>query len=159
MGVSDASVAAGSRLGVIGVRVDRAASALPQTGSTAIFTVNTGGVLITSLIGKVATAFGATVTNLKLQYTPSGGAATDLYTNVVVTSAAAGRTLTPNAAIGSALVLGAAGHLAGAPLPGGSGLYLPAGSLTMVTDASNTGTIGWQLTYIPYDVGATVTAA
>ncbi len=147
------------RKALFGLKVDRAASALPQTGSTAIYTVSGGGVLITSLLGRVVTALGATVTNLKLQFTPSGGAATDLYANVAVTSAAAGRTITPNAAIGSALVLGAAGHLAGAPIPGASGLFLPAGSLAMVTDANDTGTLQWSLTYVPLDDGAVVAAA
>lgn len=147
------------RAGSLGLRIDRAASALPQTGSTAIYTVSGGGVIITSLLGRVVAALGATVTNLKLQHTPAGGAATDLYANVAVASAAAGRTVTPPAAIGGALVLGAAGLNAGAPFPGAGGLFVPAGVLAMVTDANDTGTLQWTLTYIPLDDGATVAAA
>jgi hypothetical protein len=40
-----------------------------------------------------------------------------------------------------------------------SGVIVPIGTLDWLTSASTTGAIKWSLTYVPFDNGATVTAA
>jgi len=60
------------------------------------------------------------------------------------------------AALGSALV---ATSSYAALLPSLPGLVIPIGALAMVTDASNTGQIQWDLTWIPLDDGAQLVAA
>lgn len=137
-----------------GQRVDKAAGLLPQTTTATLFTVAGGRVLITSVVGNVTVATGATATNLKLTSTPTAGTAVDFATNVSVASKEAGSHLLANLVTIGALTVVNAGA---AVVPGGSsGLLVPPGVISWTTDANNTGQIKWSLTYIPFDDGSTV---
>lgn len=141
----------------LGQYVDRATATLPQTASGNIFTVTGGAVILTSLVGRVTTAIGGTATNLKVTYTPTVGSASDIAANVAVTSKPVGTALTLPGTLGSALVAGATGAYGPVAAPGL--LILPAGTMSITTDASTTGSVRWTLTYVPFDAGAAVAAA
>lgn len=147
--------------GIIGVRVDRATSTLPQSTTVGIFTIAGGRVLVTSLVGEVTTAIGAgTTPDGKLIYNPTAaGTSFDLCTAVSLASDAvgqqyyiAGNVATP----GALLVAGAVGQ---ANPVFAQALLLSEGAIEFNMDESVTGAIQWSLSYIPYDDGATVTAA
>lgn len=141
---------------VLGLKVSRATATLPQTAQAAIFTVSTGRVIVTSLVGTVTTATGATATNLSVIGNPTTG--TDVVLASVVASASKeiGSTFTLPVTFGSALQVQNAG---GAGTPLGTGFVLNPGTLDILTSASNTGSIRWDVTYLPLDDGASITAA
>lgn len=148
----------------LGIKVSKAAFTLPATTSTAIFTVSGGRVLITSLVGEVTTVLGATATNLNVTLDPTGAnAVADLAAATAVTSDAVGTLYTVTGAPADLLSAAAVGntqapnYVAG-PIVG-HGFIVPAGSILLKTSATNTGATKWDLTYVPYDDGASVAAA
>jgi hypothetical protein len=154
--VSVLNPAAGLKKSVLGVSVARATATLPATTQGAIFTVAGGRVLVTSLIGTVTTAIQNQACTLKITGNPTAGTDVDLATATAVTAKEVGSIITLPAAAGGAVVVANAG---GALVPIGSGLVLNAGTLDIVTSATNTGSVKWDLTYVPIDDGASVTAA
>lgn len=148
----------GVRGASLGIRVDRATAALPQTATGSIFTVSGGRIVVTSLVGEVTTVLGAVVTTLAVVSTPTTGAATTLASVTAVTSAAVGSWFTLPATLGSALVFTAvAGAVA---LPSlALGLLVPVGAVQLTASASDTGSVKWSMTYVPFDDAATVVAA
>lgn len=148
--------AGGLKSAVLGVSVSRATATLPATTQAAIFTISTGRVLVTSLVGTVTVATGATATNLKITGNPATGTDVDIAANVAAASKEVGSMFTLPATFGGALVVNNAG---GAPLQLGVGVILNPGTLDLVTSATNTGSVRWDLTYVPIDDGASVTAA
>lgn len=140
-----------------GTKVDRATATLPQTAQAAIFTVSGGRVLITGLVGEVTTVMGATATNLKVTSNPTTGTDVDLAANAAVTSKEVGSLITLPAATGSALVVKNGGG--GGQFPSHNPYVVPIGTIDLVTDASDTGSVKWSLTYVSLDNGASVAAA
>lgn len=150
----------------LGARVTKAAFTLPQTASTAMFTVTGGKVAITSLVGTVTTALGATATNLNVTYTPTSGANGDLAAATVCTSDIVGTLYTIT---GVAADLMSAQKVGGTEVP--SHVYAPTptfltgslvvtpGQLFLKSSANNTGATSWVLTYVAIDDGAAVVAA
>jgi hypothetical protein len=137
-----------------GPTVVRAAAVLPATATTAYFTIVTGNVLITSIVGQVTTVMSGTATNLKLNVlsTATTGNA-DICANVAVTSLAVGSFFTiPSIGSGNAATVGVA------PVQNNEFVVGP-GSIRAITDATNTGAMKWYLNYIPLDPGAYVAAA
>ena len=112
--------------------------------------------MVTSLVGTVTTATGATATNLKVTGNPTVGTDVDIAANVSVASKEIGSVIALNATFGGALVVNNAG---GAPSALGVGFILNPGTLDLVTSATNTGSIKWDITYIPLDSGASISAA
>ena len=141
---------------LLGLKVARATATLPQTAQAAIFTVATGRVIVTSLVGTVTTATGATATNLSVIGNPTTGTDVVLASTVASASKEIGATFTLPVTFGSALQVQNAG---GAGLPLGTGFVLNPGTLDILTSASNTGSIKWDITYVPLDDGASITAA
>lgn len=148
----------------LGRKVSKAAFTLPASTSTEIFTVAGGRVLITSLVGEVTTVLGGTATSLNVTLDPTGAnAVADLAAATVVTSDAVG---TLYSVTGAPLDLLSAAAVGNTQLPNyvasvlvGRGFVVPAGSILLKTSATNTGATKWDLTYIPYDDGASVVAA
>lgn len=141
-----------------GVKVQRATAALPQTAAGALFTVTGGKVLVTSLIGEVTTVIQTQADNTKLTFDPTdAGATQDLCAVLDVTADAVGTlysvTGTPATAMQDALNF----------LPPNKGLAQPIvlkpGSILLDCAASNTGSVKWDLCYVPLDNGASVAAA
>lgn len=135
-----------------GPTVLRAAAVLPATATGALFSVVGGNVIITNLVGQVATAMSATATNLKLNVlnTATTGNA-DISANVLVTSLAVGTLL-------GLPTLGSAGTALVYAVQNNE-FIVGAGSIRAITDATNTGTVKWYCNYIPLDPGAYVAAA
>lgn len=149
---------------MFGLQVTEPAKNLPQTGTGNIFNVNNGRVILTSLIGQVTTAIGATATTLSVGVAPTGGTAstTVLATAGTITSLALGSLVAVPVTAG-ALIVG--GNGTGVVAPPGASLINSAGIaiispgfITITTSANDTGQIQWTLGYVPFDAGANVTA-
>lgn len=147
---------------LFGLRVQRATAALPATTQAAIFTVSGGRVVLTSLLGEVTTIIQAQANAVKVTSNPTTGSDVDLCATVDVNALEVGGKLslipdfdaTPfSVALGKQLAGAAPFGL------GPRGIVLAAGTLDLVTGATNTGSVKWDLHYVPLDLGATVTAA
>ena len=141
-----------------GVKVQRATAALPQTSTSTLFTVSGGKVLITSLIGEVTTVIQTQADNTKLTFDPTdAGATQDLCAVLDITADAVGTmysiTGTPATAMQDALNFLPSSKVPAQPI------VLKPGSILLDCAASNTGSVKWDLCYIPLDNGASVAAA
>lgn len=141
-----------------GIRVSRATAALPQTTTSTLFTISGGKVLITGLVGEVTTVIQTQADNTKLTFDPTdAGATQDLCAVLDITADAVGTmysvTGTPGTAMQDALNFLPSNKVLAQPL------VLKPGSILLDCAASNTGSVKWELTYIPLDNGASVAAA
>lgn len=148
---------------LLGNKIDRATATLPQTATGSIFTVAGGRIVLTSIVGEVTTALGATVTSLNLVHTPTVGTVGDLCAATVCTSDTIGTLYSITgipADLMSAEKIGGTvvpvDYNTGLPL---RGLILPIGAIGLKSTASDTGSVKWSVTYVPYDNGASVVAA
>lgn len=130
-------------------------------GEDPLFTIATGKVLVTGILGFVTVAIGATVSNCKLVFDPTAaGTDFDLCTATAITSDAVEQQYTIAGtveSVGALLVAGAVGQcnpFFDKPLT------LTPGQIHQNLSADPVGgEITWNLWYLPYDDGATVTAA
>jgi hypothetical protein len=171
MPVSPAAQAAQLFTAAYGAVVTGAPKALPASTSGDIFLVTGGRVIVTSLTGVVTTVIQAQACTISVGNKPTGGSSattTLCAASASVSALAAGASLAVPQAKASALMLSAAdGTLLwnttsgaqGVPVTSGGLVIVPAGSIQITTSATNTGAIQWSVTYVPYDAGATVTAA
>ncbi|MFC8515485.1 hypothetical protein [Streptomyces sp. NPDC057257] len=143
---------------LVGIKVQRATAALPQTTASSLFTISGGKVLITSLVGEVTTVIQTQADNTKLTFDPTdAGATQDLCAVLDITADAVGTmysiTGTPATAMQDALNFLPSSKVLAQPL------VLKPGAILLDCAASNTGSVKWDLCYIPLDNGASVTAA
>lgn len=148
----------GVRVAHLGLKVDRATAALPQTALGNIFTVSGGRVAITSVLGEVTTVLGSGANSLTIGYAPTVGTG-----DAGVLGAGAVSLLT--APVGTHIGANPGGDVfvdlatqAGVALPVAP-LVVDPGSVTITTTGSVTGSVKWSITYIPYEDAATVAAA
>lgn len=144
-------------LGIMGTRVSRATATLPQSTTGALFTV-TGKVAVTAIWGEVTTVIQTQADNTKLQFDPTdAGATQDLCAVLDITGDAVGTmysiTGTPATAMGDSLNFVSSDKMLARPL------ILKPGSILLNCAASNTGSVKWDLVYVPLENGASVTAA
>lgn len=139
----------------MGRKVDRAAATLPQTATGSLFNVTGGRILVTSLTGEVTVAIGATATTAAITSTPTVGTAVTVATATAITSKEVGSLITLAGTVGTALNV----QNAGAGAMPASGVVIPVGAIGLTTNANDTGSIKWSLTYVPLDDGASVAAA
>lgn len=139
--------------------ISEPAAVLPATATANIFTVSGGRVIVTSLVGTVTTATTVTATTLSIGTVPTVGTAgaSALATAVAVASLEVGTMVCLPSTIGGALRVGTNASTPAAVLEG-AGFVVSAGSISITTSATNTGAMKWDLTYIPYDTGASVVA-
>jgi hypothetical protein len=130
-------------------------------GTTDLFAITSGRVVVTSLLGRVTTAFGSTTSNAKLVYDPTAaGSSFDLCTVVDVASDAIGQTYTIAGDVGTPGALLVAGAVGQANAVFAKPLVLAAGMIELNLSADpGVGASDWTLTYIPLDDGASVAAA
>lgn len=117
--------------------------------TVALFTIASGLVVVTSIIGTVTTA--VTVANsYKLQHNPTTGDTVDLCaaTDIGTADSAAGNVLAPAGAAGIIRGLGAISEP----------FVLSIGQIEHVSLGTD-GVINWKVTWYPYDDGATLVAA
>lgn len=134
--------------------VERAAAALPQSASTAIFNV-TGKVIINQIIGEVTTAIQNQACNAKLVADPSVGADVDMCAALNIANAAVGTTLNITGTLANAMVAVAGG----AGTAQAAGVIVKEGAIELSCSASNTGAIKWTVHYTPIEKDAIVEAA
>lgn len=140
-----------------GLQVIRTTSSLPGTGDLSIFTVATGRVILTSLVGQVTTAIQAQANAIKIKSVPTTGTAKDLSGTLDVNGFEVGALISLD---GTALTTTLSGtNAGGALITRTGGILVPVGAIKLNTAATNTGAIQWTCTYIPYDTGASVAAA
>ena len=147
------------RAQALGLTVTRATATTGLTGATGtLFTVSGGRIVLTSMVGELTIATGATASVAKLLSTPTTGSAVDLTSTTSVASKEVGAKLTLPATLGGALAVNNAGA---APLAVGTGFVIAIGSIQLNTSADPTGggSAKWTLTYFPLDDAATVAAA
>jgi len=145
------------RLITEGYLVSRTTATLPATATGNIFTVTGGRILIVSLVGEVTTAVQNQACTVAIGYAPTvgTGSTTALGTASSVIAAPIGTHIGINP--GSAAVVDLSTQ-AGVTTPAGRFL-VDVGSVTITTSATNTGSVKWDLIYVPYDTNATVAAA
>jgi hypothetical protein len=143
---------------IFGNRVNRPAAALPATATGSIFVVAGGRVLINALLGEVVTAIQNQACTVAVGAAPTvgTGSATALATASSVIAAPAGTHFGVNP--GGALLVDLTTQ-AGVSLAAGFPVVVDTGNITVTTSATNTGTVQWDLFYVPLDDGASVTAA
>lgn len=125
--------------------------------TASLFTVSTGLVYVTSIVGKVATDITTAATTVRLQHNPTLGTTKDIATvsaDIGTTDTVTGEILTVdlNGSAAAAVTIGSK------PISSG-GIILAPGAVEQVTVAGVTGSVKWYLTYVPLDDGAAVAAA
>lgn len=146
------------RLLALGNQISRATAALPASTAGNIFTVSGGRILLVALIGEVTTAIQNQACTLKVSTAPTVGSAVDLCTAASIINAPVGVHFSLPSAAGSALTtdLATGGGVQDIMT---SAWLVPVGSLTITTSATNTGSVKWDMAYIPWDNAAQVVAA
>ena len=147
--------AAAARTLLLGTRVDRATATLPQTTQAALFTVAGGRILLTSIVGEVTTIIQTQANNTKLVANPTTGTDVDICAVLSITAKEVGCLFGITGLFSDALV----GANAGATVLPRNPVVLPVGTLDLSCAASNTGSVKWSITYVPFDAGASVVAA
>jgi len=144
---------------LLGCRVDRAA-ALPTTGTTALFTITGGRVLLVNFLGESTFLNNGSLT-IRIQALTTDVTAVQTFMTTAATDAntdPAGTFYTLPAAAGSALVKSTNNSAAVSNTQ--LGWVLKTGALNGIfVGTPGTGTIKWSAWYIPLDDGAYVTAA
>ncbi len=139
----------------LGRHVARATATLPQTTAAALFTISGGRVLITSIIGEVTTVIQTQANNTKLTANPTTGTSVDMCAALSTTADEAGCMYGITGTPADAMVGTNAGLTVGMTCP----QVLNIGTIDLDCAASNTGSVKWDLTYIPIDDGAAIVAA
>lgn len=140
-----------------GLKVDRAAAALPQTAQTPYFTVAGGRVLINAILGEVTTVIQGQATTVQLIATPTSGTAVSL-SNATgdINAKEVGATIALATTLGGTLVVNNAGATV---LPLANSFVVRTGTIDFKTGASSTGATKWSIFYTPLDDGASIVAA
>jgi hypothetical protein len=135
--------------------VSRALATVPQTTQTPYFTVSGGKVLITDIYGEVTTAIQNQACNMSLVSNPTVGADVAMCAVLNVANAAVGTMYNITGTFTDAMVATVSGAFKGQS----AATVVSAGSIDLLTSASNTGATKWVLMYVPIDPGASVVAA
>jgi hypothetical protein len=137
------------------IRVPRATDTLPATTTETIFEVEGGRILLKALIGEITTAIQAQACNLSVNVDTDAGAAVVLASTLEINADAVGQYYGVEGD-GTALITVAGGY---APICNNGGVVIGPGAITLTTSATNTGSVKWDLYYLPLDANAYVTAS
>ena len=135
------------------IRVSRATAALPATTTATIFNVEGGRILLKALIGEVTTVIQTQACNLSVNVDADSGA-TDVIASTLDVSADAVGTMYGVEGDGTALEDTGIGW---GRTCNGQGTVIAPGIITLTTSATNTGSVKWDLYYLPLEEGAYVT--
>lgn len=140
-----------------GILVSRATATLPATATGNIFTVSGGRILVVALVGEVTTAVQNQACTLAVGSAPTvgTGSTTALGTASSIIAAPIGTHFGINPGGATATDLATQ---AGVLMPSGAFL-VDVGNITITTSATNTGSVKWDLVYVPWDNAASVAAA
>jgi hypothetical protein len=137
----------------LGKRVDKGSTAIAAISTKPMFTITGGRVLVTALVGEVATTdLQAQANALTIDVDPTVGLPGALATGIETNGALIGTTfsITGNPA-------DAAIKNTGVAIGCVSPVIIPAGVITYATAADSTGEMKWSIWYIPIDPAAYVT--
>lgn len=140
---------------MLGTKVSRASDTLPATTAEALFTISGGRVLLMGIVGEVTVIIQTQDNNTKLVANPTVGSDVDICAVLNISADEVGCLYGISGVFGDALVGGGAGAGIFPTRP----VVLPEGTLDLSCAATNTGSVKWDLWYIPIDQGATVVAA
>jgi hypothetical protein len=142
----------------LGINVSRATNTLPATATGNIFVVSGGRIIVASLVGTVTTAVQNQACTLAIGTAPTTGtgSTTALGTASSIIAAPIGTNFAANP--GGATVTDLSTQ-AGVLVFTAGKFLVAVGNVTITTSATNTGSVKWDLTYIPLDIGAQVVAA
>jgi len=141
---------------VLGIMVSRATATLPQTTTAPIFTITGGRVLVNMILGEVTTVIQTQANNTKLELDPESGAAnSDICANLNITGDIVGTMYQPMSSSGGASAM--IDNLQQVLLVAQRRVFA-AGDIALTCSASNTGSIKWDIWYVPIDTGATIVA-
>jgi|SRR5271165_5973967 len=145
------------RVSEFGIQIVKGPTVLPAGATATLATVAGGSIMVTSMLGLCTTVCSGTATTLALGTAPTiGTAATGgIASALAITSKEAGTWVTPivNAGVGGALTVGTN---AGAAVYLTTPFIVAAGTITWTTSATNTGAFKWYFTYVPLDIGASL---
>lgn len=128
-------------------------------GTTNLFTVNGGDILLVAMYAEVSINIGALVgvTTCRVRHTPTGGVATNMCGDIAdIAGAVVGTLYCWNGAIAGALTVSASG--VDAPL-GAPQVLVPGIISHIIGTNAQTGAMDWILHYIPLDTDSKVVAA
>ncbi|MDN5857145.1 MAG: hypothetical protein L0H84_00855 [Pseudonocardia sp.] len=143
----------------LGIAVEKAGVS-PVSGTSPLFTVAGGKVLIVGVVGEVTTAMDGTTTSINLNHDPTVGSAVNICAATVVTSDVVGTVYGYSGVITELLTSSgtAAPGTAYTRLPS-TGMVLTPGVIGQVGTAADAGVVTWTCIYVPVDDGASVAAA
>lgn len=139
----------------LGRKVSRATATLPQTTAEALFTISGGRILVTQIVGEVTTVIQTQANDTKLTANPTTGTAVDMCAALDITADEAGCLYGITGTPANAMVGTNAGLTPGQAV----GQVVNIGTIDLDCAASNTGSVKWELFYVPIDDGAQVVAA
>lgn len=145
----------GLRMQKLGIKVERPTATLPQTTSAPIFTISTGLVKMTLIVGYITTVLGA-VGNMSLEENPTVGTLETICAVVAAGTYAQDDQVGISGVPAAAMLPAATGGIPGMTT---DGVVLRPGTLDLRLSASSTGSIRWTLFYIPLEDGADVSVA
>ena len=143
------------RKALLGAKLDRATATLPASTYGALFNIIGGRVILTSMVGEVTTIVQTQACNLKITATATTGDAVDVTANLDVGTAPKAVGCLLGIGVFAAATIGANAGATTTPLP----VIVPIGTLGLTTSATNTGSVKWSVTYMPYDDGAMLVSA
>jgi len=144
-------------LNALGVHVARATAALPAA-QAALFTITGGRVLLTGFIGQVTVAILNQACTLKPTSNPTTGTDVDIAAaSASVAAKEIGSLFGITGTFATAMNVNNAGATPWMTNP----VVLPIGTLDLTPSADNsaTGSVKWDVWYIPLDIGAKLVAA
>lgn len=143
----------------LGIRVDKAETALLGVSTKPIFTVAVGRVLVRALVGEVVIAVQDQSNGIKFVSTPTVGAATDMCAVGAGQNMGVGGLISlPGTSIATAAHVSATTAAGAVPGCNTAGIIVAAGTIGVNTAASGTGSMKFSIWYVPLDDGAYVTA-
>ncbi len=143
----------------LGFRVEKAEGATVANGETTLFTIGTGRVLITQIVGEVTTVIQTQATAVKLVYDPTAaGSDVDLCATLDLTADPTGELYSITGDLSVALI-SLRNVIESDAMMEKRGIILGPGDIHQNSGAAATGGIKWALWYIPIDDGANVVAA
>lgn len=129
------------------------ATAVPVTGS--LFTISGGRVMVTELVGTVTTVIQTQADATKLVFNPTAtGASVDLCATLDITADAVNTFYGISGTLADAMTEGLNEKVAQA-----GGVLLSPGAIELACAATNTGSIKWDVWYVPLDAQARIEAA
>lgn len=137
-----------------GFRTRRDTAALPASIAAPIFMISIGRILLLGIVGEVTTVIQTQPNNAKLVCNPTVGANLDICADLDITDDPVG------------LLYGITGTFANPLIGSGTAVpwpqrrvVLPPGTLDLSCAATSTGSVKWDLYWVPLDDGASAVAA